>query len=473
MSQNTNIEIDGFVLSEALSSGRFENSFQANFKSDSKRLKISNITVTSDIQKKKIAYNANLKLENCIFEKNAEFVIEPSSSSFVFSQCKFNANSAFKGGKDNVLNFSECYFHQMFVIDGQFNFIGLYESTGKCSFHRIKFNNLVLGNYISPKFNHLEHVDFGFGNNQGAVQIIRSKIGTLNLAGALEKDSSIIINDIEVKHFNIKHFYVQGVFRMSHVKAVSFEEYGTEFGGFEHTEEQKQKINFHFQKTRLLIYNSDFGKSHFNSIDLRSFYIVNIAESNVFEVNFVDTIWPKKIYSFPAILEKEFADNVLRIDTLNQKDYSSIREIYRQLKLTSYKQSDFVSEQFFHGLEMTNYYKALSWQHNFWIKLIIRLSFITSNYGQSVLRPIICLIIAYILLLLTFLLLLNHQFQSCYFASLTDFGGLLAEFLRLSNPLHKNLCDVNGWAFTLDTFMRIFSSYMIYNLVRATRRFVR
>ena len=80
---------------------------------------------------------------------------------------------------------------------------------------------------------------------------------------------------------------------------------------------------------------------------------------------------------------KEQLKTLENADTLQQIEYR--RENYKQLKYSFYKTGDRISEKLFHGREMEEFMKK---DIPFSDKLIIKFSKCSSNFGQSVSKPI-------------------------------------------------------------------------------------
>jgi hypothetical protein len=151
------------------------------------------------------------------------------------------------------------------------------------------------------------------------------------------------------------------------------------------------------------------------------------------------------------------------------------REIYRQLKYALSKQGDIVNEQKFHTQEMLVYDRSLLFRKDFWTKLIIKLSYCFSDFGQSFLKPLLWLLIGHWLLFMVLIQSNNYNDLLISFSNPTWAGFELGieRYFQLINPLRKTETGFSGSRIILDLAMRVWASYMIYNLVRATRRFIK
>jgi hypothetical protein len=136
-------------------------------------------------------------------------------------------------------------------------------------------------------------------------------------------------------------------------------------------------------------------------------------------------------------------------------------------------------EHRFHSLEMKVYAMRL-WRDGEWRTrnglqtfVILLLSWGASDFGQSIIRPLLTVMVFGILLFTLFV------YQGG--ASHLQIGGLdwskawstFPDVVNFMNPLRRPSGDLKEWPIVTDVLMRIISSYCIFNIVRATRRFVK
>ncbi|SEB12545.1 hypothetical protein SAMN05660909_05678 [Chitinophaga terrae (ex Kim and Jung 2007)] len=225
-------------------------------------------------------------------------------------------------------------------------------------------------------------------------------------------------------------------------------------------------IRSYQKESRVLVSHSQLGKAEFNNLDFSHFKMVSFEQSNLVDCIFTNITWAKTVYgSSPS-----------KGDKMSNRSFSSkSRETFRQLKYAMSKQGDVINEQKFHALEMGMYFETLTWRNDFWTKLIIFLSWLTSDFGQSFWRPLVFIFVFHSL----FFLPLLFGFFSEFRISITEFSFPafwkgLNTYLFLMNPLRKPDQEIfyGGWI-CIDVLMRISSSYMIYNMIRATRRFIK
>lgn len=161
---------------------------------------------------------------------------------------------------------------------------------------------------------------------------------------------------------------------------------------------------------------------------------------------------------------------------INQKEvYSKKRETFRKLKLAYSKQGDLINEQKFHALEMIAHDNSLTWSGNIWLKLIIKFSYHFSEFGQSVSKPLVALLVGNFILFSV--LLIAGMFYPLHFSitnrNWTGFWQGFYEYFWIINPLRKADDTFKNGFILLDILNRIWSSYMLYNIIRASRRFIK
>jgi hypothetical protein len=173
-----------------------------------------------------------------------------------------------------------------------------------------------------------------------------------------------------------------------------------------------------------------------------------------------------------------FEDTKINNRRIERGEYPGIKEAYRQLKTSMSKHSDKIQEQIFYSKEMTFHNDMLNWSppwtNQFWDKLILHFSKTFSDFGQSFVRPLFLLLLGHYLLFIVAILFggfspLHISFQH---ASAPAFQQAFEGYFVYINPLRKLETSFSGYLILLDIVMRIWSSYMIFNIVRASRRFI-
>ncbi|GAA3929064.1 hypothetical protein GO495_06520 [Chitinophaga oryziterrae] len=160
----------------------------------------------------------------------------------------------------------------------------------------------------------------------------------------------------------------------------------------------------------------------------------------------VNVSWPETLKIFDQIIGAE--------NLLDEK------EVYRQLKSSYSKQGDTVLEHQFHGLEMNAYIEYLSENRKesvkkYWLSrklikrertIILLLSALTSNYGQSFWRSLITL--GTVTAILFTCMVWAEGVHSLKF--IPDFSGrhilaTIAKALAFANPLRKYETELERW----------------------------
>ena len=104
--------------------------------------------------------------------------------------------------------------------------------------------------------------------------------------------------------------------------------------------------------------------------------------------------------------------------------------------------------------------------------MILCFSKIFSNYGQSFKKPLCYLLFGHFILFIIAIKLNGFDsLQLSVSPTWKAFEDAFEKFFIYINPLRKD-SSLSGYLIVLDLLMRIWSSYMIYNLIRASRRFI-
>lgn len=124
---------------------------------------------------------------------------------------------------------------------------------------------------------------------------------------------------------------------------------------------------------------------------------------------------------------------------------------------------------------MISYEKSIGLEKDPWTKMILQMSHCFSDFGQSLSRPFVGLISGHLILFIMLILSGHYENLSINFSSGNSEGFRMAfeQYFKLINPLRRAENTFDGYTIIIDVLMRIWSSYMIYNLIRATRRFIK
>lgn len=439
-----------------------------------------------------------LKIENIIFLGGSEFVGNLQCS-IEFINCYFLRDALFYNLKVlSKISFRQCFFDGEFCITKSAEFKNdfhlievsirrqLYVEGGifnDCKWSILDnaivkinggyFSSLNIGYWGAKSI--LKQLSFDFTRMQGSISVTgnKSEIHRLDLSH-YASDLSISIEDICVNSINIYQFRNEKSFRLSNLKALPSS-----------------------TPSEFSVVESYLGKAEFYSIDFSSFNFLKLLDSHLVDCSFINIKWPSKIYAlkgrylFQTDDEKNLQCKVDRLEdgkyeNTSEKDrlesdkqviryYEKKREVLRQLKYSLSKQGDVVNEQKFHSQEMRAYEKVLSYDGDFWTKYIIKFSYCFSDFGQSMSRPIIGLLGIHAILFS--ILVLFGALAPLHF-SIDDptshgFWKGIYEYVRLLSPLRKAEDTFQGGFILIDVFIRLWASYMIYNIIRASRRFIK
>jgi uncharacterized protein YjbI with pentapeptide repeats len=389
--------------------------------------------------------SVGLTIKNCVFEDGMFVTSYLPNSNVYITDCTFKQGLYFsdiESEKDIV--FGNC------VIEGSATF-------NKIKISRLDFN-----------IKSAEQVMFGDDSAFGHLQIggkDRNKFGKFHLK------AGIATKRIEINHTEIEDLYIgystletELAIVNTHLNKLTLEHF-----------RNAGSLNFSNCKSTkkdgaILINQSNLGNADFFKFDFYSFGEINVTNSTLYESVFVNCAWSKKNWVSKV---KHFSSS---LDTPEESDRrvlaANLKDVYKQIKMSFSKQNDYVQEQYFHGLEMNQYYRSLSLRRSFWTKVILGLSFLTSDYGQSFTRPFVSIVLLDCFLFFIQFLLGGTVYNAYDLTHLNGYVNTIASILNFMNPLHKT-DGLSGGPFIIDTIGRIFSSYMIYNMIRATRRFVK
>ncbi|WP_207494894.1 hypothetical protein [Aridibaculum aurantiacum] len=439
-----------------------------------------------------------LKAENIIFEHDYGFTGELDCL-LAFKNCYFKTDVTFHNVTiKKEINFTRCYFDNELYIDetskfeGDFHLIEVsvkrqmyvkggdfgickwtLKDNGILKINGGKFIDLNIGYWGAKSI--LKQLSFHLPKVHGVITVSgnKSKIERLDFF-QYSASVSLSVEDVSVNSISFYRYRNEKSLRLSNLK--SFE-----------TDHPSQ----------FSVVESYLGKAEFYSINFEEFRSINFLDAHFVDTIFVNARFSNSINAYKGRLvgkSEEERALIKKIKLLEQKRsvfrkwfkrpsydpsiiayYEKKREILRQLKYALSKQGDTINEQRFHSLEMKAHDRSLTWRKNFWTKLIIKASSWTGDFGQSIWRPFLFLLAGH--LLLFYLLLLCGMFSHFYFSwaqrTMDGFWLGFHEYFKLINPLRKTDETFAGGFILVDILMRVWASYMIYNIIRASRRFIK
>ena len=441
--------------------------------------------------------NAELTVENKIFEADVFFTGE-FKPHIKFLNCYFQGDIKFyKCQIQNDLSINHCF------CDGELFVFGTSEFNDEFNLINLILGRQIYvegGNFYKCRWNFLENAvvkiaggDFDELNigYWGGAKLRELTLHNLKTSGYIKisgenteiehfsifqssKDLEISIEDIRVNLLSVYRYRNENGFRLINIKPLPGP-----------------------QPSEISITESYMGKAELYSLDLTSFENVTFYNSHLIDTTFVNIKWNYKIRALKGFgialtaeetqlpeklkqLEEDWfaQDNnnePLREDPAVIRYFINLRETFRQLKFALGKQGDLINEQKFHTQEMLAYDKSLRLEEDFWTIVIIKFSYWFSDFGQSFTRPLIALLLGHFALLLALISFNGIEGLHISFVDADSVGFRMAidKYLFLINPLRKLDDGFPGYTIIIDVLMRIWSSYMIYNLIRATRRFIK
>ncbi|MES2616796.1 MAG: hypothetical protein V4613_02900 [Bacteroidota bacterium] len=236
--------------------------------------------------------------------------------------------------------------------------------------------------------------------------------------------------------------------------------------------------DFDSDQKYIQIINSNLDKAEFYRTSFSQYKELIIIDSFITDALFIGCKWSNNIRALYGPGYPTFEDSLISGRKTSPKEIVAIKEAYRQLKISMSKHSDKIQELKFYSEELNFHNKTLTWgkpwENEFWDKLILCWSKFFSDYGQSFIKPLFWLLIVHFMLFIIALLSGGLSPLSISFCNATadGFREAFEKFFIYINPLRNFEISFSGYLVILDFTMRIWSSYMIYNLIRASRRFI-
>ncbi len=226
------------------------------------------------------------------------------------------------------------------------------------------------------------------------------------------------------------------------------------------------------------IINSNLDKVQFYRSFFSQYKELIIIDSFITDALFIGCKWSSNLRALNGPGYETFENSLKSGRKNTSKEMVAIKEAYRQLKISMSKHSDKIQEHKFYSEELSFHNKTLSWgkpwENQFWDKMILLWSKTFSDYGQSFIKPLIWLLLGHYILFIIALLFGGFESLqiSIYEPTSVGFQNAFEKFFIYINPLRSLERSFLGYLIILDILMRIWSSYMIYNLIRASRRFI-
>jgi hypothetical protein len=446
------------------------------------------ISIIQNPSEKYLKYTGN---ERTIYFEN--FIIKCRSNEFIsfdddiniklrlqFKDCFFDSeNTVFISGMicENYVTFDNCYFpNGLHIYEGKF----LKELALKCihakDFHLTggEFDKITFSCYdligMTLSGGTFKQLDIGYwvgGNDIKDLTIINNnnELGNIDIRG--HKISKLYLGGNNVDNsYNFKGIKCNNILISDFINSGSLNFFGVE------------PIDVNKSGNYFQIVNSNLNKAQFYNTKFSCYKEFIIINSYIIECLFIGCRWKSNIRSLRGPGYGNFDESSRDNRKIDSEEYFAIKEAYRQLKLSMNKHSDKIQEHEFYSKEMTIHNHLLKWaapwKNTFWDKLVLHFSKIFSDYGQSFIKPLFYLLLGHFVFFGLALLFNGYEPLHVSFSNPTTSGFKVAfeKYFIYINPFRRLETSLSGYLIVLDLLMRIWSSYMLFNIVRASRRFI-
>jgi len=405
-----------------------------------------------------ITVNLPLTFQGCTFKSDKLFFINglTCNESLTFESCTISDAIYFNSGnfKKEVLlkyvyvksiHLSECTFGKISISGYDIDEIWVSGA---------KFESLYIGEYLVGD-NISKLVIFAKEDETGDIIVGGQSFDEISLLGT-NKGKRISFAKLKCDSISVTNFKNEG---------------SLNFYGIEPKDLNSDKRYFQ-------IINSNLDKAEFHRALFSQYKELIIIDSFITDALFIGCKWSNNVRALYGPGYDTFEDSLKTGRKTSPKEIVAIKEAYRQLKISMSKHSDKIQEHKFYAEELNFHNKTLTWgkpwENQFWDKVILLWSRVFSDYGQSFIKPLFWLLFGHYILFL--IALLFNGFDSLHISpcnpTAEGFQEAFEKFFIYINPLRRLETSLPGYLILLDLLMRVWSSYMIYNLIRASRRFI-
>ena len=409
---------------------------------------LCDINISREIVFKNCTFNSKnlIFIEGIICEENVVFENCSFSKKLMFNNATFNKDLVFKFVHlDDGIRIS----------GGSFNKISIsgYD-TKKINISNVTFENLYIGEYLINQTIG-EFVLFCKSNEVGNIIAKDQNFERIHISGT-NSGSKFDFENTKCDNVTIDNFINEG----------SLNFYGI------------QPLNKNSDKRYFQIINSNLENAQFFRACFAEYKELVIIDSFVTDCIFIGCIWANNIRALKGIGYGTYEKSLETGRKITLTEAPAIKEAYRQLKISMSKHSDKIQENRFYAEELNYHNKntlwTFPWKNQFWDKLILYASNIFSNYGQNFGKSLFWLLFGH---LAFFILAISlGVFESLHInvwqPTSAGFKEAFEKYFIYINPLRKPETSFSGYLIFLDLLMRIWASYMIYNLIRTSRRFI-
>jgi hypothetical protein len=228
-----------------------------------------------------------------------------------------------------------------------------------------------------------------------------------------------------------------------------------------------------FGDCTLNLSDCDLGTTKFNEFDFDSFIKIRIDNATLDKIKPTSSNWFKE----EAL---EIGDGTLT----KQEEFKRKREIYRQIKQALKNNGNQIDSLIFQAREMSSYRNELKNSKKYkWADRIVMTVSRSNDYGLNWGKPVIIVLAVTFIIYIILLPYLSNKIAYSLSFTLEDFKNTedafysnLKTFWQLFNPIRK-MDDTfgkvdSGWIYCLDLLHRIFLGIMIFQIIKAFRKYV-
>jgi hypothetical protein len=352
------------------------------------------------------------------------------------------------------------------------------DSNSSFLFKNCKFNNLILNNahnfklYDESECNNISMANGNIELFQFFNSTVLRDLNIITSSGQIALDNSVINNLFLHPNFGRFHSLIVNLCTFENLTLNRFLPHQNETVKFELCTVNK-RMNIDYS----ILDNVGFNGFNLNEAELK------ILNSSIIKANYYSITWPTSFRVIEGIDGRG-------LSKLAVGDVIKLQEIYRQLKTISLDGTNKVEAKKFLKNEMRVYHQQINLQRNAmplksflaYISLLadsamLGINKVFTDYGESIIRPVGGLIFFGFLFFCFWMQPLGIQFE--FNIDLIDWiitKQAYGYFFNFLSPVHSyDVTNVNNCTVKLfgisDFLMRLISGFLIYHIIRATRKF--
>jgi hypothetical protein len=405
-----------------------------------------------------VTVNYPLEFKGCRFESENVMLIHGliCNEDITFEDCAFPSSIMFSNGtfkkdlslsyvRTSKVHFGYCDFNAVYVSGYDLDEVWMSGS---------RFENLIIGHNLFGE-NIKKITLFAKANETGDITVRQQSLDALYISGT-NRDRALVFDEIRVNNVSLINFTNEGICNFVDIKPK----------------------NIDIDSRYFQVVNSTLDSTQFHQVQFSAYKEFIILHSFITESIFISCGWSSNIRAIHGPSYPSFKQSITEGRKITSAEIVNIKEAYRQLKISMSKHSDRIQEMKFYSQELNYHNRSLKWtwpwNDQFWDKVILSFSKAFGNYGQSFVRPLFWLFVVYYVLFLIALVCGGfYPLQiDIWTPTASGFEEAFEKFFIYINPLRKLDTSFSGYLILIDLLMRIWSSYMIYNIIKSSRRFI-